>query len=53
MMKKYPNSKISITGHSLGAAIATHCAVDLMANYNIRNFTLYTYGSPRVGDKTF
>ena len=40
----YPSSKISITGHSLGGAIATHCAVDLIKNLNEIDITLYTFG---------
>lgn len=42
-----------ITGHSLGAALATMCAVDLSANTDYRSPYLFTYGSPRVGDPAF
>ena len=41
--------EIFITGHSLGAAMATICAARLSNNFNIS--CLYTFGSPRVGDK--
>lgn len=42
----------SVTGHSLGAAIATHVTAHLIANkYKVTD--LYTYGSPRVGDNKF
>lgn len=41
-----------ITGHSLGAALAILCAVDVAANTS-RNPFLFTYGSPRVGDPAF
>lgn len=41
-----------VTGHSLGAAIATHAVAYLIANkHNVVEF--YNYGSPRVGDKAF
>lgn len=42
--------KIYITGHSLGGAMATICAKRLQEQ-NITVQCLYTYGSPRVGDK--
>ena len=49
----YAGAKVMVTGHSLGAAIATHCAVDLFMNVGIKDFELYTFGSPRVGDDAF
>ena len=45
-------AKITVCGHSLGAALATLLAFDLGANTNF-NVTLYTLASPRVGDLTF
>ncbi|MGN7357171.1 lipase family protein [Paenibacillus sp. SAF-054] len=42
-----------ITGHSLGAALATLCAVDVAANTVFKSPRLFTYGSPRVGDPAF
>ena len=41
-----------VTGHSLGGAMATLASVRLAnAGYTVR--TVYTYGSPRVGDRLF
>ncbi|RED63952.1 lipase family protein [Cohnella lupini] len=42
-----------ITGHSLGGALATLCALDISTNTLFGNPGVYTYGSPRVGDPTF
>jgi triacylglycerol lipase len=51
---KTANKKIWVTGHSLGAAMATliarRCALDPMLQ---TPHALFTYGSPRVGDKTY
>lgn len=43
---------MTIIGHSLGGAIATHTLVDFIKNgINVDFF--YTFGSPRVGDDQF
>lgn len=42
---------VQITGHSLGAAIASLCAYDLSASFPID--VVYTYGQPRVGNDAF
>ncbi len=48
----YLDINSSVTGHSLGAAIATHVTAHLMVNkYKVTDF--YNYGSPRVGDTKF
>lgn len=54
LSKKYETNKISITGHSLGAAEATLFAYDILndfTNYKILYF--YNFGSPRVGNPAF
>ena len=47
-IKQLKPKQIIITGHSLGAAIASICALNLkILNYNC---ITYTFASPRVGD---
>lgn len=51
------SKKLFITGHSLGAALATLCAIDqgysdkLSKHYKAQG--VYTYGGPRVGNAYF
>ena len=44
---------LRITGHSLGAALATLLAIDVSGNDVFASPTVYTFASPRVGDKVF
>lgn len=44
--------RVFITGHSLGAALATLAAAHLATTHKIKPI-LYTFASPRVGDKKF
>ena len=45
--------KIEVSGHSLGAALATLCALDIKTTRPAVDLNVYTFGSPRVGDKKF
>eukprot|EP00419_Tripos_fusus_P025745 CAMPEP_0172727526 /NCGR_PEP_ID=MMETSP1074-20121228/91729_1 /TAXON_ID=2916 /ORGANISM="Ceratium fusus, Strain PA161109" /LENGTH=299 /DNA_ID=CAMNT_0013554685 /DNA_START=33 /DNA_END=932 /DNA_ORIENTATION=+ len=47
-----PAGKLMITGHSLGAAMATHCAIDLHAR-GLSAPVVYTLGQPRIGNDAF
>ncbi|MCG7406610.1 lipase family protein [Paenibacillus sp. ACRRX] len=51
--KLSPDKTLYITGHSLGGALATLCAVDIAANTTCNSPYLFTFGSPRVGDPAF
>ena len=52
VIKQSKNKQIIITGHSLGASMATIFTARLH-KLNFKNLLLYTYGSPRVGNDTF
>ncbi len=49
---KYPDAKLTVSGHSLGGAMAYHGRVFLWSK-GIPVDNLYTFGSPRVGNKPF
>ena len=44
---------IWIAGHSLGGALAVLAALDLTLNRKLPVQGVYTFGQPRVGDRTF
>ncbi|MEH1946362.1 MAG: lipase family protein [Nostoc sp.] len=50
-----PNSRIFVTGHSLGSALATLAIPDILANTDFKpeKVILYTFASPRCGDREF
>lgn len=46
-----PTAPILITGHSMGAALATFAILDLKKNLKFTNtIRFYSFGSPRVGN---
>lgn len=53
LAKLSPDKTLFITGHSLGAALATLCAIDIAANTAYSSPQIFIYGSPRVGDLAF
>ncbi|MGG6240097.1 lipase family protein [Nodosilinea sp. AN01ver1] len=56
LQQKPQNSKIFVTGHSLGGALATLAIPDILKNThftNPENIKLYTFASPRSGDRHF
>ena len=55
MMTSYPNYNVVVTGHSLGGAVATITAYQLIKQGKVlrEKLELYTFGSPRAGDKNF
>lgn len=52
--EKYKDfEKILVTGHSLGGALATLCAVDLAITYPYCEVVMISEGAPRVGNLRF
>ena len=48
-----PVTSLTISGHSLGGALATLLALDVAANTAFKNPAVYTYASPRTGGPQF
>ena len=44
---------VTVTGHSLGGALATLLALDVVHNSTEKTPVLYTFASPRVGEELF
>ncbi|GJM91943.1 hypothetical protein PR202_ga08366 [Eleusine coracana subsp. coracana] len=51
--KLYGDIPIMITGHSMGGAMASFCALDLVVNYGLDGVKLMTFGQPRIGNAAF
>lgn len=51
-MDEHPTASLHVTGHSLGAALATLAALDLTTQ-GVAVGAVYTFGQPRVGDPQF
>jgi triacylglycerol lipase len=47
------HKKLYITGHSLGGALATLCAIDVAVHSHYPSPFVYTFGAPRTGDPAF
>lgn len=51
--KEAANRPVAVTGHSLGAALATLCAADLALRHRFADLRVVTFASPRVGSAEF
>lgn len=52
-LQALPPGKTIVTGHSLGAALATICTLDLLDSRGYLVDTVITVGQPRIGNKAF
>mmetsp|Transcript_6418 Transcript_6418/g.10983 ORF Transcript_6418/g.10983 Transcript_6418/m.10983 type:complete len:388 (+) Transcript_6418:33-1196(+) len=46
----HPTPRLFVTGHSMGAALANLCALDLKFAHQFTEVRSWTFGSPRVGN---
>ena len=53
MAAAHPGTPLYVIGHSMGAALATICAMDVKFKAGLSDVRLYTFGSPRVGNDVF
>lgn len=44
---------VIVCGHSLGGALAMLCGLDIKYNNPEKQVRVYTFGAPRVGNKSF
>ncbi|KAF6136035.1 hypothetical protein GIB67_006927 [Kingdonia uniflora] len=49
----YGEISIMVTGHSMGGAMASFCALDLSVNCGAHDIQLMTFGQPRIGNGVF
>ncbi|KAK8623857.1 hypothetical protein V6N13_065219 [Hibiscus sabdariffa] len=49
----YGELDIMVTGHSMGGAMASFCALDLTVNHEASNVQVMTFGQPRIGNAVF
>jgi len=51
---EFPNATVSVTGHSLGAALAVLSSIDIQREIpTLKMDNIYTFGTPRTGNKEF
>lgn len=49
----YGDIPVVVTGHSMGGAMASFCALDLAVNRKAKSVQLMTFGQPRIGNAVF
>ncbi|XVF38649.1 hypothetical protein REPUB_Repub20aG0120600 [Reevesia pubescens] len=49
----YGDLDVMVTGHSMGGAMASFCALDLTVNHKVKNVQAITFGLPRIGNAAF
>ncbi|XP_073123627.1 lipase-like [Henckelia pumila] len=49
----YGDTKIMVTGHSMGGAMAAFCGLDLQLSFGEQDIQVMTFGQPRIGNAAF
>jgi predicted lipase len=52
LLQSHAGAEVVLTGHSLGAAIASDAALDLRLNHGLKTSSV-NFGSPRAGDSAY
>ena len=52
-LQEHPDYEVYVTGHSLGAALATLCGFEFAHNLGDSKITVVSFASPRVGNQKF
>lgn len=53
LMQRHPGAPLVAIGHSMGGALAQLAALELKFTFNISYVSVYTFGSPRVGNDAY
>lgn len=53
ILEQRPDLGVIVTGHSMGGALASFCALDLAVNFDVRDLKVITFGQPRIGNSVF
>uniref|UniRef100_A0A7S3VTA6 Fungal lipase-type domain-containing protein n=1 Tax=Dunaliella tertiolecta TaxID=3047 RepID=A0A7S3VTA6_DUNTE len=53
LRRQHNTPRLFVTGHSMGAAISSLCALDLKFKLGFTDVRQWTFGSPRVGDQAW
>eukprot|EP00246_Nothoceros_aenigmaticus_P018769 TRINITY_DN9991_c0_g1_i1.p1 TRINITY_DN9991_c0_g1~~TRINITY_DN9991_c0_g1_i1.p1 ORF type:complete len:317 (-),score=21.71 TRINITY_DN9991_c0_g1_i1:195-1145(-) len=53
IQRKRKDLSFMVTGHSMGGAVASFCALDLAVNFGQQNMEVVTFGQPRIGNSVF
>ena len=53
VLNLYPETKLCVTGHSLGGALSVLCGIRLALNFPDHDVQVINFGCPKVGNAAF